>query len=149
MKIKLLIMKKNIFTYICFILLLCSCSKKSSSIGENIEALKEKEIIRKPPESKIIQVNPWKNDSTILTLKYKTSGMKYKHEFYSASYPESNLLLNEVLTFAKSGIKRIDIQILDNMKEIKKVLENNDFKEIFSSEYTNDINAVRYCKMFD
>lgn len=59
------------------------------------------------------------------------------------------LLLNEVLTFAKSGIKRIDIQILDNMKEIKKVLENNDFKEIFSSEYTNDINAVRYCKMFD
>ena len=95
-------MRKIFIPCACLLLVLLShYSKKTITASESnkIEESKKEDIIRIEPESKTIKVNPWKNDSTILTLKYKTSGMKYKHEFYSASYPESNLLLNEVLYF--------------------------------------------------
>ena len=78
---------------------------------------------------------------------YANLVINYRDEI--SSIEALQLLLDEVLTFSKSRIKRIDIQILDNMKKIIEVLENNDFKKIFSSKYSNDINAVRYYKVFN
>ena len=95
-------MKKIIVSCICFLILFCSCSKKSIVTGNNdtkTEESKKEDIIRIEPESKIIQVNPWKNDLLTLTLKYKTSGIFHYNNFDD----KYEALLEEVLYYYEDG----------------------------------------------
>lgn len=111
-------------------------NNESESIYWNVEDEKEQEIIES-------WVEKYSEEYNVININY--INVKLKKEDKKEVL---EILIDEILRFTEPTIKKIYIQILNNMRIKKRIVRDN-FRETVRPKYKDNISEIQYSWVYD